>query len=68
MVLHHHRQIRSADRQRSPLQVLQHLRRSNVVDHHTVDVKQRLAAFIFGDAMPGPDLVEQGRAHGAVSL
>src|SRR6188472_2864216 len=66
MVLHHHRQIGPADRESTPLQVLEHLRRSHVVDHHTVDVEQRLAAVILGKAMLGPDLVEQGRAHRAV--
>ena len=67
MVLHHHRQIGPADREGTPLQVLEHLRRSHVVDHHTVDVEQRLAAVILDKAMLGPDLVEQGRAHRAVA-
>ena len=39
MVLHHHRQIGPADREGTPLQVLEHLRRPHVVDHHTVDVE-----------------------------
>ena len=68
MVLHHHRQIGPSDRKGPPLQVLQHLRRPHVVDHHAIHVEQRPAAFVLGKAMLRPDLVEQGRAHGAVSL
>src|SRR5471032_2213168 len=39
MVLHHHRQIGPADREGASLQVLEHLRRSHVVDYDTVDVE-----------------------------
>ena len=50
MVLHHHRQIGAADGERAPFEVLQDLRRAHVIDHDPVDIDERLAASILGQA------------------
>src|SRR5262245_36772669 len=63
MILHHHGEIGTADRERAPFDVLQDLRRPHVIDHDPVDVDERLAARILGQPVPGPDLIEQRRAH-----